>query len=663
MRSFGAGGSVFRQFWPHIFTFLLISALSLYLITLGSQLQVALRGAALAEGNWTRLFNESLFHLDRYAAHGADEDLERYRARMAVIDAHSRIRDLLREGEVRDYAAAAELLDGAGHDPADLPLVMRLLQRHRDTRHLRAAFDRGEDSDGPVLAVQALAERIEAARAAGDTAAAAEARAGLLEHRDTLAPMREDITHALGDASRRIRATITALSVVAVGSLGVLALFLIAHAMRRFAESEQRFRHLLNTANDGVIAVDPRKGTILGGNAKVSELTGRGEAHLVGRLYRDLFPEDERGILTDAHGRVRDGMHQLHLLHRDGRRTPVEAGGSYTLWDDEEALLVIFRDVTERRAHQRRIEYLASHDALTGLTNRREFETIAEDLLTERRGRGHAMLYLDLDQFKVVNDTCGHAAGDELLRQLTARLRRGIRDTDTLARLGGDEFGVLLVDCSLLQAEQIAVKLVSCVNDWRFAWGGKHFAIGASIGVVALEGGGPALAALMSAADAACYAAKEAGRNRVVVYRPGDSALTARQDEMHWVSRLTDALDRAGIGYGQRPRRKRTGRAALRGPREHRGGRSPGYDRSRRHVPARGPRESDPTWAERNARRLATGPRLRNARPHAHARPGVHRQPPDDRAGAGARCARRYGHHRPGRTNKGPVLGRRGERR
>ncbi len=332
------------------------------------------------------------------------------------------------------------------------------------------------------------------------------------------------------------------LSLLSVGSIATLGVVLINATVRRLQESEQRYRHLLNTANDGVIAVDPATGQILGCNPKLAAMTGRDEDELVGRLYRDLFPEAERVDLVDSADRILDGVQQLHLLHRDGRLTPVEVSANYTLWDDREAMIALFRDVTERRAHERRIEYMASHDPLTGLANRREFERLAELMLDERRGRGHAMLYIDLDQFKVVNDTCGHAAGDELLRQLTSRLRRCIRDTDTLARLGGDEFGVLLTDCSLAQAEQIAAKLVAMVNEWRFKWNDQHFTIGTSIGLVPLDAGTTSLATLMSAADAACYAAKEAGRNRTVIYRPGDSALVARQDEMHWVARITDAL-------------------------------------------------------------------------------------------------------------------------
>ncbi|MEX0899488.1 MAG: EAL domain-containing protein [Gammaproteobacteria bacterium] len=332
------------------------------------------------------------------------------------------------------------------------------------------------------------------------------------------------------------------LSLLSVGSIATLGIVLINAAVRRLHESEQRYRHLLNTANDGVIAVDPATGQILGCNHKLAAMSGRGEEELVGRLYRDLFPEAERAELADSADRILDGVKQLHLLNRDGRLIPVEVNANYTLWDEREAMIALLRDVTERRAHERRIEYMASHDPLTGLANRREFERLAELLLDERRGRGHAMLYIDLDQFKVVNDTCGHAAGDELLRQLTSRLRRCIRDTDSLARLGGDEFGVLLTDCSLEQAEQIAAKLVAMVNEWRFKWNDQYFTIGTSIGLVPLDAGTTSLATLMSAADAACYAAKEAGRNRTVLYRPGDTELLARQDEMHWVARISDAL-------------------------------------------------------------------------------------------------------------------------
>jgi len=154
----------------------------------------------------------------------------------------------------------------------------------------------------------------------------------------------------------------------------------------------------------------------------------------------------------------------------------------------------------------------------------------------------HALCYLDLDQFKVVNDTCGHVAGDELLRQLSNLLRTNVRHADALARLGGDEFGILLENCPLDQALRIANQLRQSVQDFRFAWEGKTFTLGTSIGVVMIRAGNDK-ANVLSAADTACYMAKESGRNLVKVYHPDDAELQQRHGEMHWVTRISRALE------------------------------------------------------------------------------------------------------------------------
>jgi len=192
-----------------------------------------------------------------------------------------------------------------------------------------------------------------------------------------------------------------------------------------------------------------------------------------------------------------------------------------------------------------RFSYHATHDALTGLINRHEFDRRLTTALarTKTDKSEHAILYLDLDQFKVVNDTCGHIAGDELLRQLTTLLKNEIREGDTLARLGGDEFGVLLDFCQLPQAEQIAEVLRETIQDFRFTWNDNIFSIGASIGLVAIDENSEDLTSLLSTADTACYIAKERGRNRIHVYTPGNAELEKRKGEMQWVSTITKALE------------------------------------------------------------------------------------------------------------------------
>ncbi len=207
--------------------------------------------------------------------------------------------------------------------------------------------------------------------------------------------------------------------------------------------------------------------------------------------------------------------------------------------------VLVFRDVTHTRQMARNLSWQASHDALTDLVNRREFESMLGTMLHTARTRSlhHAMLYIDLDQFKVVNDTCGHQAGDELLRQLSAILMSSMRQSDLLARLGGDEFGVLLDGCNIGQAERIAVQILDAIRAFRFSWQGRLFSISASIGVCAIDADCKSVEAAMSAADTACFMAKDKGRNQVQVFRMDDEEVSSRQGEMSWVSRLVKCAD------------------------------------------------------------------------------------------------------------------------
>ncbi|MGE5088262.1 MAG: EAL domain-containing protein [Candidatus Levyibacteriota bacterium] len=222
---------------------------------------------------------------------------------------------------------------------------------------------------------------------------------------------------------------------------------------------------------------------------------------------------------------------------------------------DVTGAVLVFHDMSRERQYATRLAYLASHDPLTGLLNRREFERRVSMALVEaeHHAANHAVLYVDLDEFKLVNDTCGHAAGDELLRQVSAMLRPRLREGDTLARLGGDEFGVLLEHCAPEPAQLIAESMRKAISDFSFQWNQRSFRIGASVGVVDLADGPHTLAGVLSAADAACYMAKDKGRNRVQVYTPDSDEVTLRKGEMEWVSRIHHALanDQFCL-YGQR---------------------------------------------------------------------------------------------------------------
>jgi len=207
------------------------------------------------------------------------------------------------------------------------------------------------------------------------------------------------------------------------------------------------------------------------------------------------------------------------------------------------------RDVETKRAHQKAkevIQHLAYHDALTGLSNRSEFESYINSLLSDLGAiqQNNVLIYIDLDQFKIINDTCGHIAGDELLKQLSQELQVSLDKGVFIARTGGDEFGILLKDCSIENAEHIATTILDRINQFRFVWNDKSYSIGASIGLVEFKGiHFRGLNEILSAADMACYAAKDAGRNRIHVYSAEDELMLQRQNEMQWVSRITQALE------------------------------------------------------------------------------------------------------------------------
>ena len=238
---------------------------------------------------------------------------------------------------------------------------------------------------------------------------------------------------------------------------------------------------------------------------------------------------------------------QNQLITREGRCVAVEELAA-PIWSDIGELLgavVVFRDVSHERKLSKQLSWNASHDMLTGLINRREFEAqIAGALHSAKQERHvHALLYMDLDQFKIVNDTCGHSAGDLLLQLLAKMLQTEMRDSDILARLGGDELGVLLPHCPPDQALLVADAIRQSVKNFRFVWESRTFELGVSIGVVEINQHSKSMSELLIAADQACYLAKERGRNRVHMYQESDQRLARRQGEMQWVSRLNEAFE------------------------------------------------------------------------------------------------------------------------
>ncbi|HTQ79114.1 MAG TPA: EAL domain-containing protein, partial [Thermoanaerobaculia bacterium] len=318
---------------------------------------------------------------------------------------------------------------------------------------------------------------------------------------------------------------------------------------------KERAQVTLASIGDGVIRSDAA-GRIDYINPVAERLTGWSSERALGRPVSEVFKiidEGSRRSMADPvarclqAGKVVESQGHALLQSFDGREFAVHDSAAPIHGRKGELIgaVLVFKDVTQLRGLEREMAYLASHDALTDLINRREFEVRLKRAIRSARAqeRHHVLLYLDLDEFKVVNDTCGHLVGDEMLKQVTAILRARVRKSDVLARLGGDEFGVLLEDCPLAQARQVAEEIRRTVREFRFFFKEKIFEVGVSIGLVPIDEGSGDLAQVLSAADAACYVAKDRGRNRVHEYEPDDTLVSERHGEMQWIQRIHRAFE------------------------------------------------------------------------------------------------------------------------
>ncbi len=321
----------------------------------------------------------------------------------------------------------------------------------------------------------------------------------------------------------------------------------------RVLHERERAEVTLASISDGVITTDDAD-RIRYMNPIAEQLTGWRSGEVLGQHIEEiinLLDEKTKRSVTDVTQRsgaapFEEGNNLL-LVRQDGSTISVHHRVS-PLRDrkgKEWGSAIVIRDVSRERELEQELSYQASHDSLTGLYNRRMFEQRLLRLLDGANAEKteHALCYMDLDQFKVINDTCGHLAGDELLRQLGRMLIKQVRKRDVIARLGGDEFGVLIEHCTLDEAKGVAESLRIAVEEFRFVFDGKSFNLGVSIGLVPIDSSSTGIADVLSAADGACYTAKEKGRNRIHVFRHDDTELKRRHTEMKWVVEIQRAIE------------------------------------------------------------------------------------------------------------------------
>jgi Amt family ammonium transporter len=314
--------------------------------------------------------------------------------------------------------------------------------------------------------------------------------------------------------------------------------------------TENRTRAILSSVEDAVILLNA-EGMVEFVNLAAESMSGFQSQGTVGRplteMYQVYDEMAQTAQLMTLKQILADDSQQLVLVHREGLSIPIQQTITRLKGDSGllEGFVLVFKDTSQSRKLAAQLNWQSSHDPITRLYNRVEFDRRLSLLLEETQFEDdrHCLLYLDIDRFIIVNDNCGYAAGDELLRQLASLIKRSIRNSDLIARLGGDEFAILLTQCTLKVAARIAETIRQEVQDFRFAWEGKTFSQSLSIGMVPIDRHSDSVEQIIGYADIACLTAKEEGRNKIHVYDPVDSSAARRHGETQWVTRIRTALE------------------------------------------------------------------------------------------------------------------------
>ncbi|RVD60476.1 EAL domain-containing protein [Mesorhizobium sp. M2D.F.Ca.ET.223.01.1.1] len=558
LSSAGANPRLIGLVWPFVAVVLIqamVATLSLHTLS-------AVRAYVGGESQWSKGQKHAIYFLNLYADTGRDEYFGEYRQAIAVPLADRAARLALEQAEPDASAARLGFLGGGNH-AEDVDGMIWLFQNFRRVSYLDIAIRHWAAADEMILAIERLGDDMHRRLERGPASAAEiglwKAQIHGLDHR--IGPLAKAFSDSLGEGSRFIKMALTAANLATAALLILLAVW----RTRKLIQQRQAFQHALNAEREraqvtlasigqAVISTDA-EGRLDYMNAAAERLlasslaTARGKA--VPSLFR-LVDKDSGVEETDLIPRLLAGEPRRsnvrpQLLERpDNSVVPVALNGAPLIVSGNILGCVLaLHDMTREQDYIDRLSWQASHDALTGLVNRRDFENRLASAIAEapEKPRRHALIYLDLDQFKLVNDTCGHAAGDQLLRQISSLLANELPPGDILARLGGDEFGVLLFDCDTDCAVATAERLRATVQDLHFSWEGRPFNISVSIGMVEIANVGMTLEEVLRTADVACYMAKEKGRNRVQLHSEGDTALRERFGEMAWVQRLHAALD------------------------------------------------------------------------------------------------------------------------
>lgn len=529
-------------------TVTLIAVLGIGLTILSLEMQSAVRAYVIGEGFWSKAQKEAVYRLDRYASTGDATELALAREMLQVPLADLRARRAMEQQPPDRETAIREFIDAQNH-PEDAKKMVWLFVNLREAPYLRDSVAYWRESDTYLLQLKAIADEMEAKFKTGrvnDNSMRA-LRTALNRLVIDIRPLQDGFSESLGRGARWVDGILKWTAAITIITLSFIVCLLFRWATRRISESERKFRDTFEQAGMGMAQMH-LDGTLIAVNYSLCGLLGYNADDLVGQpLIKFLHPEQDLEQLQRLlKGEADPQTEDYQLLNRSGVPLwcKISISKIKTEWDGRRHMILEVMDVTEARNLMNMLHYQARHDALTGVINRYEFEEQLAMLLNNAHnfGDAHALALIDLDQFKVINDTAGHLVGDEVLQE-TARLLQGeLRRTDILARLGGDEFGVVLIDCDEAIAGEVTEKLRKVIEGYVFRWGDSELHLGASIGWVPINDASIDAKELLKAADTACYMAKDYGRNQVVRYSPESHDLQSRHSEMKALSEIHAAL-------------------------------------------------------------------------------------------------------------------------
>ncbi len=559
-------GKLASMTWPMTLTVTLMLLLGMASIATLSSLRAYVNG----EGRWSKAEAQAMADLRRYSLTGSESDYRLFLGQLAVPLGDELARLQLQSAHP-DFERARRGLLAGGNDPADIPGMIRLFRLFRSSPIMAPSIRFWLQGDELIHQLADTGERMHAEMASGrPDAGRVRALLEAAEHVHVLAsPLEQGFSGALGSASRRVASLLLIVLAICGASLVCFGVIIVGGHLRRSERMaaalrasqelvylEQERSHVtLGSIADAVISIDrDRRITYMNSAAERLTLWSLPDAQ------QQPLSEVLRMHAQPGHGSVLEQLEPIlsgeqlsgptagiTLQRRDGSQVVIQERAAPIRDRNGTAIgiVLILRDITHERAMAERLEHQATHDPLTGLTNRSEFEARLAAAIEDFRAQGtqYALLYLDLDQFKVINDTCGHAAGDELIRKIAWLIGDQLRSSDVLARLGGDEFGALLREIRCEDALALADGIRRRIAELRFEWGERIFAVNASIGVIVIDNTLATVGDALSAADQACYVAKDCGRNRVQLYRPDDQQVQSRRGEMRWVERVNAALD------------------------------------------------------------------------------------------------------------------------